>query len=509
MKPRSVIVDVAVDQGGCIATTRETTHEGSDVRRTRRRALRRRQHARGGAAHQHLCAHQRHAPVSARRGGARRDRRSAPRSGDRHGLNTVDGAYANAIVAASLGARPSTHSSRPAEERPTAVSRRPTAVDAGAWSLPAASSPRPGDAANRASAASGDDGAARARRRAAWRPDAPRRWPGCGAASVRRRPRPARPFRAGDHTFTADSRRTPRTSRRRTQLARVAALLACCPPGPPEALKVDHQFVARDADRVGHHQSIVARSHSPSMPGPHARPETRRLRWADGRHQARLQHRLLVVGTAQRRARRRQEAEQLGFNSVWTAEAYGSDALTPLAWWGASTETLKLGTAIMQMSARTPAAAAMAAITMDHLSNGRFILGLGASGPQVVEGWYGQPYPKPLARTREYVEIVRSIVAREQPVEFHGEFYDMPFEGGAGPRQGAQVDGAPAAYRHPDLPRRRGPEERGAGGRDLRRLAAAVLLTEGGRLLPRLPPARASTPRATRPRRTASRSPRP
>ena len=126
------------------------------------------------------------------------------------------------------------------------------------------------------------------------------------------------------------------------------------------------------------------------------------------------------------------EAERLGFNSVWTAEAYGSDALTPLAWWGASTETLKLGTAIMQMSARTPAATAMAAITIDHLSNGRFILGLGASGPQVVEGWYGQPYPKPLARTREYVEIVRSIVRRDKPVEFHGDFYDMPYEGGAG-----------------------------------------------------------------------------
>ncbi|HYN33626.1 MAG TPA: LLM class F420-dependent oxidoreductase [Ilumatobacteraceae bacterium] len=126
------------------------------------------------------------------------------------------------------------------------------------------------------------------------------------------------------------------------------------------------------------------------------------------------------------------EAERLGFNSAWTAEAYGSDALTPLAWWGASTETLKLGTAIMQMAARTPAATAMAAITMDHLSDGRFILGLGASGPQVVEGWYGQPYPKPLARTREYVEVVRSIIAREKPVEFHGEFYDMPFGGGAG-----------------------------------------------------------------------------
>lgn len=126
------------------------------------------------------------------------------------------------------------------------------------------------------------------------------------------------------------------------------------------------------------------------------------------------------------------EAERLGFNSVWTAEAYGSDALTPLAWWGAATERVRLGTAIMQMSARTPAATAMAAITIDHLSNGRFVLGLGASGPQVVEGWYGQPYPRPLARTREYVEIVRRIIAREEPLDFHGEFYDLPLDGGSG-----------------------------------------------------------------------------
>jgi F420-dependent oxidoreductase-like protein len=127
-----------------------------------------------------------------------------------------------------------------------------------------------------------------------------------------------------------------------------------------------------------------------------------------------------------------QEAERLGFDSIWTAEAYGSDALTPLAWWGAHTTKLRLGTGIIQMSARTPSATAMAAMTLDHLSEGRFILGLGASGPQVVEGWYGQPYPKPLARTREYVEIVRSIVKRDQPVEFHGEFYDMPNKAGAG-----------------------------------------------------------------------------
>ena len=125
-------------------------------------------------------------------------------------------------------------------------------------------------------------------------------------------------------------------------------------------------------------------------------------------------------------------AESLGFSSIWTAEAYGSDALTPLAWWGSQTSTVQLGTSIIQMSARTPAATAMAAMTLDHLSGGRVLLGLGASGPQVVEGWYGQPYPRPLARTREYIEIVRRIIRREQPVDFHGEFYDMPFQGGAG-----------------------------------------------------------------------------
>ncbi|MFV0308978.1 MAG: LLM class F420-dependent oxidoreductase [Desertimonas sp.] len=126
------------------------------------------------------------------------------------------------------------------------------------------------------------------------------------------------------------------------------------------------------------------------------------------------------------------EAERLGFDSMWTAEAYGSDALTPLAWWGAQTERLRLGTGIVQLSARTPTATAMAALTLDHLSGGRVILGLGASGPQVVEGWYGQPYPKPLARTREYVDIVRRVLARGEPVEFHGEFFDLPFQGGAG-----------------------------------------------------------------------------
>ncbi|NIJ12264.1 F420-dependent oxidoreductase-like protein [Saccharomonospora amisosensis] len=125
-------------------------------------------------------------------------------------------------------------------------------------------------------------------------------------------------------------------------------------------------------------------------------------------------------------------AEELGFDSVWTAEGYGSDALTPLAWWGAATSRIKLGTNIVQMSARTPTATAMAAMTLDHLSGGRFVLGLGASGPQVVEGWYGQPYPKPLARTREYVEIVRKVVAREQPVTHDGRFYQLPLRDGTG-----------------------------------------------------------------------------
>lgn len=126
------------------------------------------------------------------------------------------------------------------------------------------------------------------------------------------------------------------------------------------------------------------------------------------------------------------EAERLGFDSIWTAEAYGSDGLTPLAWWGAATERIKLGTAIMQMSARQPAAAAMAAMTLDHLSGGRFILGLGVSGPQVVEGWYGMAFAKPLARTREYIAILRDIWAREGPVTAPGPHYPLPLQGGTG-----------------------------------------------------------------------------
>jgi F420-dependent oxidoreductase-like protein len=126
------------------------------------------------------------------------------------------------------------------------------------------------------------------------------------------------------------------------------------------------------------------------------------------------------------------EAERLGFDSVWTAEAYGSDALLPLAWWGSSTERIKLGTAIVQISARTPAATAMAAMTLDHLSGGRLILGVGVSGPQVVEGWYGQPFGKPLARMREYIGILRAIWARRGPVTNEGPHYPLPIPDGTG-----------------------------------------------------------------------------
>ena len=124
-----------------------------------------------------------------------------------------------------------------------------------------------------------------------------------------------------------------------------------------------------------------------------------------------------------------QEAERLGFHSAWTAEAYGSDAITPIAWLMARTERITFGSAIMQMPARTPAMTAMTAATLDLMSGGRFLLGLGLSGPQVVEGWHGQRYGKPLVKTREYVEIVRSILRREAPLEHHGEHYDIPYSG--------------------------------------------------------------------------------
>lgn len=124
-----------------------------------------------------------------------------------------------------------------------------------------------------------------------------------------------------------------------------------------------------------------------------------------------------------------QEADRLGYYAVWTAEAYGSDSVTPLAWIGARTEKIHLGTAIMQMPARTPAMTAMTAITLDQLSGGRMLLGLGLSGPQVVEGWHGQPYGKPLGKTREYVSIVRTILARQEAVVHNGDHYQIPYQG--------------------------------------------------------------------------------
>ena len=126
------------------------------------------------------------------------------------------------------------------------------------------------------------------------------------------------------------------------------------------------------------------------------------------------------------------EAETLGYESVWTSEASGSDALTPLAWVGAHTTTMRLGTSIMHMAARAPAATAMAALSLDHLSGGRFVLGLGVSGPELVEGWYGQPFDPPLGRTRDYVEIVRRVLRHRDPVEYRGSHLSLPLPGGSG-----------------------------------------------------------------------------
>ena len=124
-----------------------------------------------------------------------------------------------------------------------------------------------------------------------------------------------------------------------------------------------------------------------------------------------------------------QEAENLGFDSVWSAEAWGNDAFTPLCWIGAQTKKIKLGTAVVQLSGRTPTSCAMHALSLDYLSNGRFQLGLGVSGPQVVEGWYGRPFPKPLARTREYIDIIRQVFARQGPVTNDGPHYPLPYNG--------------------------------------------------------------------------------
>ncbi|HWJ11730.1 MAG TPA: LLM class F420-dependent oxidoreductase, partial [Nocardioides sp.] len=122
-------------------------------------------------------------------------------------------------------------------------------------------------------------------------------------------------------------------------------------------------------------------------------------------------------------------AEDAGFDAVFTAEAWGSDAFTPLAWWGRETSRVRLGTSIVQMSGRTPTSIAMHALTLDHLTGGRVVLGMGVSGPQVVEGWYGQPFEKPLARTREVVSIIRQVLAREAPVTNDGPHHPLPYTG--------------------------------------------------------------------------------
>jgi F420-dependent oxidoreductase-like protein len=123
------------------------------------------------------------------------------------------------------------------------------------------------------------------------------------------------------------------------------------------------------------------------------------------------------------------EAERLGYHSVWAGESYGTDAVTPVAWVLARTSKIKAGTGIMQMSARTPACAAMTAATLQAMSGNRFLLGIGPSGPQVIEGWHGMPYGKPLTRTKEYVQIVRKVFAREAPLQHQGEHYQIPYAG--------------------------------------------------------------------------------
>lgn len=144
-------------------------------------------------------------------------------------------------------------------------------------------------------------------------------------------------------------------------------------------------------------------------------------------------------------------AETAGFDTVFTAEAWGSDAYTPLAWWGRHTTRMRLGTSVVQLSARTPTACAMAALTLDHLSGGRHILGLGVSGPQVVEGWYGSAFPKPLARTREYVDIVRQVWSRSAPVTSAGPHYPLPLTGAGAAGSGKPLRSIVHPLR-PDIP---------------------------------------------------------
>ncbi|MFE1440783.1 LLM class F420-dependent oxidoreductase [Streptomyces sp. NPDC058739] len=146
------------------------------------------------------------------------------------------------------------------------------------------------------------------------------------------------------------------------------------------------------------------------------------------------------------------EAERLGYDSVWTAESWGSDAFTPLTWIAAHTTRIRLGTAVAQMAARSPVTTAMHALTLDHLSGGRMTLGLGLSGPQVVEGWYGRPFPKsPLTATREYVDVVRQVLRRAAPVEADGRFHPVPYRGPDGTGLGRALKPITHPLR-PDLP---------------------------------------------------------
>ena len=181
------------------------------------------------------------------------------------------------------------------------------------------------------------------------------------------------------------------------------------------------------------------------------------------------------------------DAEALGYDSVWTAEAYGSDAITPLAYIAAHTKHIRLGTGIIQLAARTAAATAMAAQTVDALAGGnRFILGLGVSGPQIVEGWYGEPWGKPYWRIRDYVSIMKKIFAREEPVSHEGREISLPYTG-----PGALGVGKPLkSILHPnpelpDLARQRRPSQPPYGRRTLRRPAPTRLRPES---CPRIPP---------------------
>ena len=168
-----------------------------------------------------------------------------------------------------------------------------------------------------------------------------------------------------------------------------------------------------------------------------------------------------------------QEAERLGYDSVWAAEAYGSDAATVLAWLAGQTSKIKLGSGIFQMPGRSAAMTAMTAATIDQLSEGRMVLGIGSSGPQVAEGWHGQRFAKQIQRTREYVAVIRMALARER-VEFHGETLELPLPDGPG--RSLKLTISPVQERIPDLPRGDRPQEHGPRGRDRGRLDPRTVL---------------------------------